>query len=124
MTEKTHPIENILQTLAEMCYESLNNQEALDQDRVDALVKALVTNGWDRHAQNEVPLKTQIEQRVKAMNGEEEKNHSEQIVALSGRIQKAYDDASRFQSSTPEDQKPVSKRQSLKAKSPSTPLEH
>lgn len=123
MTEKPRPIENILQSLADMCYEALNEKEALDQDRVEALVKALVTNGWERHAEHEEPLKTQIEKRVKARNGEEEQHHSEQIVALTTRIQKAYEDANRFQTSVPEDQKPVSKRNSLQAKSPSTPLD-
>lgn len=123
MTEKTRPIENILQTLADMCYETLNERETLDQNRVDALVKSLVTNGWERHAEHEEPLKTQIEKRVRERNGEEEQHHSEQIVALTSRIQKAYDDANRFQTSVPEDQKPVSKRESLKAKSPSTPLD-
>lgn len=123
MPEKPQPIENILQSLAEMCYAALNEKGSLDQDRLDALVKALVTNGWERHAQHEEPLKTQIEKRVKEMEGEEGMFHSEQVVALTGRIQRAYDDANRFQSSTPEEEKPLSKRNSLQAKSPSTPLD-
>lgn len=124
MTEKPHPLEDILQDLADMCYEALNDHEALDQDRLHALVQSLVTNGWERHAQHEEPLKTQIENRVKAKNGDEIRFHSEQVIALTGQIQKAYEDANRFQSSTPEDQKPVSKRNSLQSKSPSTPLDH
>lgn len=124
MTEKPRPIEDILQSLTDMCYEALNDNQALDQDRLDALAKSLVTNGWERHSEHEEPLKTQIEKRVKEKNGGEVKHHPEQLVALTTSIQTAYDQANRFQASVPEDQKPISKRNSMQAKSPSTPLDH
>jgi hypothetical protein len=122
MSEKPRPIDDILQSLAEACCQALQEKTALNSERVDALVQALVTNGWDRHNLDGPPLSTHIEQRVGELDRAAEMHHPEQVTAFATKIEKAYQRLSKFESSTPPEERPLSQRNDLESKPPSTSL--
>ncbi|SRR6056297_312147 len=124
MSEKPRPINDILQALAELCRDALREKITLNQDRVDALVQALVTNGWERHNQGKSPLKTQLEERVKELDQEAAMHHPEQLTAFATKIEKAYQQRNQFEASTPKEERPLSQRNDLQSKPPSTSIQH
>ncbi|TWU01737.1 hypothetical protein [Neorhodopirellula pilleata] len=100
----TPQIEATLSDLTTMYCKALATGEILDTERVDALVKNLSTNGWKRHSQDQAPLSTQIEERVKRQCPEPSMHRGAAIGGWMKQLDQAYANASRYEASSPADE--------------------
>lgn len=96
-------IESTLSDLTSLYCDALANDEILDTERVDALVKNLSTNGWRRYSQDQAPLSAQIEERVKQQCAESAMHRGAAIGGWMKELDQAYANASRYEASSPAD---------------------
>ncbi len=101
MSKYTPQIENILSELVVTIRSSVDSSDPLDRDSIDQLVKALATNGWERHNEDGRPLQVILENRVVESDSETPMHHPEQAKQLALEVQKAYEEHARYQSSAP-----------------------
>lgn len=101
MTSSTPQIDAILDDLTTLCCQALTAGDILDQQRVDELVESLSQNGWKRHSENYPPLATVLEQRVRERCREPAMHRGAEVESLTQKVQRAYDNHSRYQASSP-----------------------
>ena len=118
MSSYTPQIENILTEMVGTIRSAIDASEPLNRDAMDQLVKALATNGWERHSEDGEPLQVILENRIVASDSETPMHHPEQAKQLALEVQRQYEEHARFQSSMPKQDRPVADREDLQAKPP------
>ena len=118
MANYTPQIENVLTEIVETIRSAIDQSTPLNRDAIDQLVKALATNGWERHSEEAEPLQVILENRIVASDSETSMHHPEQAKQLALEVQEAYQDHARYQSSMPNEDKPVAERDDLQAQPP------
>lgn len=104
--DTTPEIEAILADLTELCCTALSADGELDQSRVNELVESLSTNGWKRHSEGEPPLATVLKDRIKQQCKEPAMHRGAAIDGIIAKVQDAYEDASRMETSSPSEKTP------------------
>lgn len=121
MTEQSTPqLDAIVNDLTVMCCEALMQGETIDHARVEALSRALVVNGWERHHAHDLPVSIVIRNRVLEQCQEPSMHRVAELKGLVSAIQKAFDSARRYSSSMPMEDKALEDRPSNSALPPRT----
>jgi len=94
-------LEAVLQSLVSLTCDAMKADGNLDPDQVDQLVRALSTNGWKRHESGREPLSVVLKQRAREACPEPAIHRGGGLDGIVGQIQKAYNDASRYDASAP-----------------------
>lgn len=96
-------IEAVLNDLAGHCCSVLNQDGVLNDDLIDQLVLNLSTCGWERHRADSAPLSDQLKDRIKDQCREPAMHRGGMIDGMVDKIQRAYNDKSRYRQSSPKD---------------------
>lgn len=106
MSEPTPEVAKILDSLADLCLETLASEERRSENesfelQVQPLVKALKTNGYQRT--QETPLQTRLENLVLEKSREPAVHRRAELTAITGKVQKMFDEVVRWESRSPSD---------------------
>ncbi len=120
MEDSTPEIERILDEITTICRDALLANSEFDQTRIEQLTKGLVINGWKRHQAYSAPLVVQVKQRVTDSLENQSLHHKAQLESFAKEVQNAYDSASKYETTMPENERPVNERKELSARPPNT----
>ena len=99
-------IDAIIDDLAQLCAQSMTEGEVFDDDSMEGLIDALSTNGWERHSVDLPPLSTVVEIRTREKFLEPAMHRGGALENLTAKIQKAYNERTRFKTAAPRNRKP------------------
>ncbi|TWU02107.1 hypothetical protein [Neorhodopirellula pilleata] len=102
--DTTPQIEAILDKLADHCCAVINQDETYDATQVNKLVTSLSVNGWRRHSDTASPLSVTLKNRMKDRCREPSIHRGGLLDGMVEKVQAAYDDVARYDSSSPETQ--------------------
>jgi hypothetical protein len=119
-SKMTPELRAVFDELVGVCCEAMTTGQEFNVDRAEQLVRALQTNGWERHAVGQPPLAKQLEERVLSECRDESMHRPGRLNAITGQISSMYQKAAR-ESSMPEDQRSPSKRKDMQAGAPRSP---
>ncbi|SMP59249.1 hypothetical protein SAMN06265222_106192 [Neorhodopirellula lusitana] len=102
MNDINPQIDNQLDRLAEICYQMLKGEQAVDLDQSEALLKALVTNGYSRAKGHS--LQVDLESRVKDKWPEPTMHRGGELSSLTDDLQKRFEKFATWESRQPEEE--------------------
>lgn len=97
----TPELEAVLDALTSLTCDAMQADGNLDPEQVDQLVRALSNNGWKRHEAGREPLSVVLKQRARKACPEPAIHRGGGLDGIVGQIQKAYNNASRYEASAP-----------------------
>ena len=101
MKNLTLEIETILDSLADLCCEAIESNTTLQVEKRNGLVQSLAANGWEQHSEGGPPICVLVEQRARERHPEPAMHRGAALGSLAMDCQKAYDDFTRYRTSTP-----------------------
>jgi hypothetical protein len=116
----TPQLDRLLDELAKECCAAMQANTKLDHDRIEKLVAALSINGWKQHSRHERALADEIRDRVIRLCPEPAMHRGAELGRLAESVEKIYQEYSRYQATTPEDQKPPAKQTQQQPAPPKT----
>src|SRR6056297_1042379 len=104
MSETTPEVAAILDSLADLCLETLTSGERRVEDesfemQAQPLVKTLKANGYQRT--HDLPLGAKLENLVLEKNREPAVHRRAELAAITGKVQKMFDEVVRWESRSP-----------------------
>ncbi|KAA5542618.1 hypothetical protein FYK55_13870 [Roseiconus nitratireducens] len=99
-TDSNPEIEQQLDTLAELCCDTLTGGEPMLAERSDALLKSLLMSGFARKQGRD--LRSEIESRVKDRCQERAIHRGGALTSLTDKLQKQFDDLAQRDSEQPQ----------------------
>ena len=99
----TPELDAILDSLVELCYESLCANEQLDTEKRDDLVESLATNGWERH-RGANPLWVILRERAVRKHPDPAMHRGAALEKLTRDVEAAYQSFARRETSVPDEQ--------------------
>ena len=105
MNEPTPEVAAILESLADLCLETLTSEDRRVDDsfemQVQPLVQALKSNGYRRT--QEMPLQAKLENIAWAKQREPVVHRRAELTAIAGKVQRMFDEVVRWESQRPSD---------------------
>jgi len=99
MTDTNPEIEAQLESLTELCCDAIASDQAISDNRVKELAKALLMSGFEQ--KEGAPLSVQLETRVRKSCKEPAMHRGAEVKAVTESVQKIYTDLVRWQSEQP-----------------------